>query len=298
MDIVFLKQHYNVLLDQLNLLQKLMSKTPPQQAVVAQIPPLTKAQEHDPLPIITPNIYSDQAALEAALKAYKDLHIIAGLSQKSARRMPGAIWFDTQHTPHATQIVECVNTINNAKLAIKNYVVEHFSTANARFEVLKQACPGVMTVHLYRLIRCYHQDDIKSVRFNWSQQQSLVYPNKARLIKRINNALEHSTSIDYSATLNQLLNNIMTAPQNSIRIRRQVKVQPVANVTHWSGKAGPVTAPLPLIILQDSAPALRIIGEFNADIAAQRKTRSDKLEATLLGYFQGETIEQVPLRNT
>lgn len=293
MDNIFLKQHYNELLDQLNTLQQLLHASAPQQAVVAQIPPLTKAQEHEPIPTIIPSIYSGQAALKAATQAYKDLYIVAGLSQKSARRMPGAIYFNTQHTPHAAQITECVTAINTAKLAIKDYVVSNFKTANARFEILKQACPGVMTVHLYRLIRCYYQDDLKSVRFNWSQQQALVYPDKNKLIKRIRTALEHSTSADYSASLSQLLNNISAAPQGSIRIRRQVKVQPVANITRYSGSAGPVTAPLPIIILQDSAPAIRIIGEFNADTAAQRKTRSDKLETQLLGYFQGETIEQV-----
>lgn len=293
MDNIFLKQHYNELLDQLNLLQQLMTKSEPQQAVVARIPPLTKAQEHEPLPTITPTLYNGQEALEAAIKAYKDLYIIAGLSQKSARRTPGVIYFDTQQTPHAAHIAECVDAINNAKLAIKDYVVSNFSTANARFEILKQACPGIMAVHLYRLIRCYYQDDLKSVRFNWSQQQALVYPDKKRLVKRINTALQHSTSTDYSASLSQLLNNIAAVPQDSIRIRRQVKVQPVANVTRYSGAAGPVTTPLPLIILQDSAPAIRSIGEFNAETAAQRKTRSDKLETQLLGYFQGETIEQV-----
>lgn len=294
MDNVFLKQQYNELLDQLNTLQQLLHAGVAQQAVVAQIPPLTKAQEHEPIPTITPSIYSGQAALEAACQAYKDLYIVAGLSQKSARRMPGAIYFDTRQTPHAAQIAECVAAINTAKLAIKDYVVSNFKTANERFEILKQACPRVMTVHLYRLIRCYYQDDLKSVRFNWSQQQALVYPDKNKLIKRISIALEHSTSADYSASLSQLLNNISAAPQGSIRIRRQVKVQPVANITRYSGGAGPVTAPLPIIILQDSAPAIRIIGEFNAETAAQRKTRSDKLETQLLGYFQGETIEQVP----
>lgn len=296
MDNVFLKQHYNALIEQLNRLQCLLTELESQQAVVAQIPPLTKAQEHEPLPTIAPAIYQGRSAVEMATKAYKDLHIIAGLSQKSARRTPGVIWFDTGQTPEAAEIAQCVAAINSAKLAIKDYVVSNFSSATARFEILKQACPGVMTVHLYRLIRCYHQEGLKSVRFTWAQQQALLYPDKDKLLKRIATALEQSSSADYSQTLSTLINHISAVPQGAIRIRRQVKVQPVANIAQLCGAAAPVTAPLPILVLQDSPPAIKIIGDFNAEMAAQRKTRSDKLNAELLGYFQGETIEQVAQR--
>ena len=290
---VILKQHYYELCEQLNRLQFLITELEPQQAVVAQIPHLNKGQEHEQLNTIVPVIHTDRTAVELAAKAYQDLHIIAGLSQKSARRMPGVLFFDTSKAAGADEIAACVKAINTAKLAIKNYVVSNFSTASARFEILKQACPGVMTVHLYRLIRCYQDEGVKSVRFTWLQQQALLYPDKDKLIKRINLALEQSTSANYSEILANLLLAVSTVQPGSIRIRRQVKVQPVANITQWSGAAGPVTAPLPIIILQDTVPSIKIIGEFDAQLASQRKTRSDKLEAELLGYFQGETLEYV-----
>ena len=290
---VILKEHYSELCEQLNRLQFLITELVPQQAVVAQIPHLNKGQEHEPLNSIVPMIHTDRSAVELAAKAYQDLHIIAGLSQKSARRMPGVLFFDSSKTPGADEIAACVKAINTAKLAIKDYVVSNFSTASARFEILKQACPGVMTVHLYRLIRCYQDEGVKSVRFTWLQQQALLYPDKDKLLKRINLALEQSTSANYSEILANLLLAVSTVSPGSIRIRRQVKVQPVANITQWSGAAGPVTAPLPIIILQDTVPSIKIIGEFDAQLASQRKTRSDKLDAELLGYFQGETLEYV-----
>ena len=290
---VILKEHYSELCEQLNRLQFLITELAPQQAVVAQIPHLSKGQEHEPLNTIMPVIHTDRSAVELAAKAYQDLHIIAGLSQKSARRMPGVLFFDSSKTPGADEIAACVKAINTAKLAIKDYVVSNFSTASARFEILKQACPGVMTVHLYRLIRCYHNEGLKSVRFTWLQQQALLYPDKDKLLKRINLAIEQSTSANYSEILANLLFAVSTVPPGSIRIRRQVKVQPVANITQWSGAAGPVTAPLPIIILQDTVPSIKIISEFDAQLASQRKTRSDKLDAELLGYFQGETLEYV-----
>jgi DNA replication terminus site-binding protein len=293
MDNVILKLHYDEMCEQLNLLQCLITELEPQYAVVAQIAPLSKSQEHEPIESIIPSIYSGQQAAELAAKAYQDLHIIAGLSQKSARRMPGVLYFDTQHMSGAADIAACVSAINRSKLAIKEYVVSHFSTAAARFDILKQACPGVMTVHLYRLIRCYYQQDLKSLRFTWSQQQALLYPDKDKLLGRIKLAIEQSSSQDYSLVLTALLNRVSRVPQGCIRIRRPVKVQPVANITKLSGAAGPVTAPLPIIVLQDSQPAIKIIAEFDAQLASQRKTRSDKLETELLGLFQGEVIEYV-----
>ena len=106
---VILKEHYSELCEQLNRLQFLITELTPQQAVVAQIPHLTKDQEHEPLNTIVPIIHTDHSAIELAAKAYQDLHIIAGLSQKSARRMPGVLYFDTRTTLGADEIAACVD---------------------------------------------------------------------------------------------------------------------------------------------------------------------------------------------
>lgn len=297
MHIVTLKQHYNDLCEQLNQLQYLLTKQPAHYATAAYIQPLTKKQEHEPLTLIEPVTYTDSDAVELAMKAYKDLHTVVGFSQKSARRTPGVIWFDTRDTHKTAEIVDCITAINTSKMAIKDYVVSNFNGASARFEVLKQACPGVMTVHLYRLIRCYHAQGIRSVRFTWAQQQALVYPDKDKLAHKIQQAIEQSSNADYIANMTTLLKLISEAPYGRIRIRRQVKVQPVANITQYNGAAGPVTAPLPIIILQDQQPIVKSIGDFSADVAAQRKKRSDTLDTVVLGVFQGETIELVAARD-
>ena len=98
MDNLILKQHYNTLCEQLNRLQFLITQLQPDYAAVAQIQPLTKAQEHEPLNNIQPVIHSDQSAVELAVKAYKDLHTIVGFSQKSARRAPGVQLFNNSKT--------------------------------------------------------------------------------------------------------------------------------------------------------------------------------------------------------
>lgn len=288
-----LKKHYNELCSQLNTLDRLITSMPPQHAVVAQIAPTAKSQEHEPVKIIMPIVHYGSSAVELAAKSYKDLHTLVGISQKSSRRTPGALWFDTSKAAHASEIVTCIKAINQAKLSIKGYVTENFSTAAQRFDILKQSCPGVMTVHLYRLIRCYDQADLQSVRFTWLQQEVIHRPDKAALIAKINYALECSICETYSKKLSELLQHINQVPQSSLRTRRSVKPQPVANIKGTHGKTSPVTSAMPIIILQAKEPEIRIMRGFDVALASQRKTRSDKLETSELGTFQGVLIERV-----
>lgn len=288
-----IRQHYDEVLQQLNRLHALLTELDPQCAIVAQIPHTPRSAEHEPINKIVPIIYTGTEAVEVAAKAYKDLHNIVGLSQKSARRTPGVIWIDTAIAPHAADIAECVIAINEAKAAIKEYVVSNFEHATERFEILKQSCPGVMTVHLYRVIRCYYQEDLKSIRFAWAQQQALQKPDKTILMKNINLAIEHAASQNIIDSLSTLHSHVKQVPQDSLRMRRQVKVQPVANITTETGRASSVTAPLPIIILQDHLPAIKIIGKFDLESASKRKKRSDKLETNFLGFFQGGIVEEI-----
>ncbi len=50
-----------------------------------------------------------------------------------------------------------------------------------------------------------------------------------------------------------------------------------------------VTAPMPLIVLQDKDVQLKLLRNFDA--SEQRKTRSDKAASEILGTFGGVTIE-------
>lgn len=290
---MIIRKHYDELCLQLERLHALLSELDPQSAIVAQIPHTPRSAEHEPVNKIVPVIYTGTEAVEVAASAYKDLHTIVGLSQKSARRTPGVIWIDTKKGPAASEVAVCIEAINKEKASIKDYVVNNFEHATQRFEILKQSCPGVMTLHLYRIIRCYYQEDLKTVRFSWAQQQALQKPDKTILMKNINLAIEHAASQNIIDSLSTLHSHVKQVPQDSLRIRRQVKVQPVANITTEDGRAKSVTAPLPMIVVQEDLPVIKIIGEFNMDASGKRKKRSDKLETSFLGFFQGGVIEEV-----
>ena len=53
------------------------------------------------------------------------------------------------------ELRQLVDRINTAKAGIETFIVSSYGTRQERFEALRAECPGVMTLHLYRQIRCY-----------------------------------------------------------------------------------------------------------------------------------------------
>ncbi|WP_338885693.1 DNA replication terminus site-binding protein [Xenorhabdus sp. TH1] len=143
------------------------------------------------------------------------------------------------------------------------------------------------TLHLYRQIRCYSQGDVSSIRFTWQRKDALKKAVKAELLQRLHEELERSRP-DYQFHLEQLIQKIATTPEPLLRELREVKVQPVTNVMA-TGELKTVTAPMPLLLLQDDEAQIKMLKSFDA--SDQRKTRSDKI---ILGTFTGVTIESFP----
>lgn len=142
-----------------------------------------------------------------------------------------------------------------------------------------------MTLHLYRQIRCYTNGDIDSIRF--TATEGLM---KKPVKRSFCNASERSWS-DLGQTINfprAAYPEDASTPEPYLRERREVKVQPVANVMA-AGVLKTVTAPMPLIVLEDKDVQLKLLRNFDA--SEQRKTRSDKAASEILGTFGGVTIE-------
>ena len=293
MDNVIIKEHFNRLLDQLSLLKELLLSIEPSYAEVALLPVALKNAETGVQKTITPTAFHDHEAVKLAANAYTDLYITAGASQKIAKRTPGLIWYDTDKITAATNIQPHIEAINKEKMSIKEHVVSNFKTADERYDILRQSCPGVMTLHLYRMIRCYNQTNLKSARLIWAQQDSIRRPHKQALLKQLNQALDASSCQAYVEKLTTIIKYVSLTPQSALRVRREVQPQPMANIVDANGKTSMVTAPMPIIVLQPLKPVLRSIGEFDLERASRRKKRADSLNKILLGNFQGTLIERV-----
>tara|TARA_R110000850_G_scaffold6634_3_gene25575 strand:- start:922 stop:1791 length:870 start_codon:yes stop_codon:yes gene_type:complete len=271
-------------------LNNILKRTRPMAALAYPLPNTPKGMEGEPVKTIPVREHTGEEAVSLAAACYQDLHINPSYSQKVARRTVGAIWLSPLRDASALEIPDLVERINAAKTAIEEYVIGTFSTRQERFEALRAECPGIMTMHLYRHIRCFSHEKVLSVRFTWQRKDSLSKPVKNDLVRRISEELERSGP-DYRLPLEQLLSRLDRVPESSLRVRRQVRVQPVANIRVGDGLKT-VTAPMPLLFIQEQPIKHKALAEFRAE--DQRKTRSDKVAAEILGTFGGVTIEAFP----
>ncbi|MGL4516222.1 MAG: DNA replication terminus site-binding protein [Shewanella sp.] len=285
----FITEHFRLIERELADLSANLKQLPCRLAHIAQIPAIAKGSENEPVSQITVTQYSSHQAISIATDCYRDLHIQPLLSQKAARRTAGILYLaPSQIGPNAcAALLQQVDRINTAKQAVQEFVISHFHDRYARFEALRAECPGVMTLHLYRQLRCYAEGNIDSVRFSWIQKDSLFCPDKNGLLEQLYQHTE-TAGPDQLDTLNELIRRVINTQGAALRMRRSVRVQPVANIVS-AGKVKTVTAPMPLILLQDCDAQIKMLNSFDASM--QRKRRSDKSESTRLGTFNGISIE-------
>lgn len=285
-----ISEHYENMTRDLGSLSSLLKRIKPKSALASPLPNTARGMESEPVTTIALTEHFDKEALSLAAACYQDLHIHPSHSQKTARRTVGVLWLSPTKDPAVLEVPNLVGRINEAKAAIEEYVISNFHTRQERFEAIRADCPGVMTMHLYRQIRCFTDENVSSVRFSWQRKDSLVKPVKAELVQRITEELERSGP-EYQLPLEQLIQRITSTPEMLLRVRRQVRVQPVANIRIGNGLKT-VTAPMPLIFVQSSPLKIKALGDFDA--AEHRKVRSDKVDADTLGTFGGVTIEAFP----
>lgn len=283
----FITDRFDELKNNIRSLNTILTHTQPLAALAYPLPCTSKGMESEPVKYIAAEEHTGHKAVELAASCYQDLYIQPGYSQKSARRTVGVIWLSPAQNPTSITIPELVDKINAAKTDIENHIIQTYETRQDRFEALRAECPGIMTMHLYRHIRCYSEQNIQSIRFAWQRKDSLSKPVKKDLLLKIEEEFDRSGP-EYRVPLEQLINKIKQTPGELLRIRRQVRVQPAANIRFDAG-IKTVTAPMPIIIIQSNDLKLKALTDFDAK--SQRKIRSDKVASEVIGSFGGVTIE-------
>lgn len=286
---------FQALEDELAQLNKVLLSKSPLYARVGVIPAIANGEENLELNHISPQLFINHSAIIEAQKNYRDLYIKAGLSQKAARRSAGVLWYDDNSADFTQNVVVHIERINFLKQSIQEHIISAFDTQYARFQALHQACPGVMTLHLYRQLRLWHNHDIESVRFSWQQKSLITIPDKNKLLSRMGEYAqmlpEHKKQ-----PLAQLAQLVAGVPQENLRLRRPAKIQPVANIKFRDEVASngsmlkTVTAPMPYIIIQNELIDIKPLQVFRPKNIQRVK---DKLPSKVLGSFHGETIEMI-----
>ena len=280
-------EHYNAMRADLAHLASLIRWLPPRYAGVVVVPPVPKGAEDEPIEEIPASVIEGREALEIAAACYQDMHIQPAHSQQIARRTVGLLWFSPAQIRVADEIRATIERINAAKASIEAFVLKTYHTRQARFEALRLDCPGLMTVHLYRQIRCFADGNVKAIRFTWQRKEWLRRPRKHELLRRLSTEVERAGPHAQPA-LEHLLRGVAATPEHLLRERRALRVQPSANIMTTEGLRT-VTAPMPLILLQDAEPKIRMPRDYDA--SQSRIRRSDRAAATVLGTFAGATVE-------
>lgn len=286
---------FQALEDELSQLNKVLLSKSPLYARVCVIPPIADGEENLELNHISPQLFVDHMAIIEAQKNYRDLHIKTGLSQKAARRSAGVLWYDDNSVDFTQKVVAHIERINFLKQSIQEYIIRTFETQYARFQALHQACPGVMTLHLYRQLRLWHNHNIESVRFSWQQKSLISIPDKNKLLSRMGDYGQLLPD-HQKQPLAQLAQLVASVPQENLRLRRPAKIQPVANIK-FRDQVAPngsilktVTAPMPYIIIQSELIDIKPLQVFRPKNIQRLK---DKLPSKELGNFHGEKIEMI-----
>lgn len=285
---------FHLLEDNLALLKRVLAEKSPLYARVCVVPPVADGDENLPVDRIEPILLYGAQAIEQTQKSYSDLHIKDGLSQKSTRRTAGVLWYDDESPEFTAEVMALVTAINAAKQSIQDHIITDFNSQNARFSALHNACPGVMTLHLYRQIRAWHNADIQSVRFSWQRKSLLRIPDKAKLLANMQaDVLDNS---EVSVPVGNLAQRIANTPQEKLRLRRPAKIQPVANILFRAEVEGDapalktVTALMPYIIIQNQSIEIKPLQNYSPRDIQRSK---DRLATEVLGTFHGETIEML-----
>lgn len=283
-----INSHFKIVISSLQELAHLLDSASCVQALVSPIPPVIRGMEKEPIDHIELSHLSGKAAVASACAIFNDLHIHNDFSQKSARRMPGVLWLSPASLSVSDKIVSTIDLINQSKAAIEHEITQKYASRQQRFEALRVISTGVMTLHLYRQIRCFRDSDVTSVRFSWLRKDVVSKVDKDKLLNEL--GAEQARLGDDGVRLKLLINKIISTPEPLLRYRREIKVQPVANMT-IGGRAKTVTATMPIIILQSSPLTIKPLSTFESDV--KRTTRSDKARSEMIGRYNGASIEVI-----
>ena len=270
----------------------------PLKASVCVLPAVADGEEDMAIEHIMPELKQGHDAVHAACAAYADLHIRDGYSQKSARRTTGVLWYDNTDAEFSQLVTRLVTSINQHKESIQRHIIENYGGDRRpeymRFNALHSACPGVMTLHLYRQLRMFDNANVNLVSFGWRQKTLFSRVNKIELLQKMGKDIEEDE--DKSVRLNSLIKAIARVPEEKLRLRRPVKVHPAANIAMADPEHPDqilrlsAASSMPFIIIQDEHVKIRPLPEF---VANEVKPRSNRLKTDVIVIFHGESIEMI-----
>ncbi|MGR7921136.1 DNA replication terminus site-binding protein [Zobellella denitrificans] len=244
------------------------------------LPPVPLGQEHEPVARIPVSPLQGDAALHAALAAYRQWHLQPDCSAKASFRLPGLLLLPAALGEDTAALVDEVNRL---KLAFRA-LVQEAEGRDKKFALVHDTLPGLITLQVYRQLVLLPRPASR-LGFTWANKQIIQKVDKEQLVRQLTESrLKPPPLVDAQTWLQCVDREIYDVkrlpPGVELRLRRPVKTHPMVNVRWQEEEIRPrqqqVKAHLPLILCQDEPPALTALADYPP--ATPRKRREARIK--------------------
>lgn len=242
-------------------------------ARVFSLPEVEKGQEHQAISHIAVEQHVGQAARDLALEHYQRLfihHNRENVSSKAAVRLPGVICLAVEQ-PEYQALQTQLALINRLKGELEQIItVDSGLAPEQRFEFVHTHLHGLITLSAYRTLTALTNPD--SVHFGWANKHIIKNVKRDDILAQLEKSLKAGRAVpphsreQWAALVSREIDDVSRLPQQAtLKIKRPVKVQPIARVWYQQQqKQVQHPCPLPLIALcqVESGAAVPKIGEL------------------------------------